>query len=313
MRSWMAKRLGSYAESVFEETHALARHYAAINLGSGTPDMPVPEALQAAVAEAMAAGRNKYAPLQGEMCLREAVAAHAARFHGQQVDPAAEVMITSGVTEALHAALFSIVDPGDEVVVFEPFYDCYVPGIRLAGGTPVPVTLHAPSYRFDPDELRAAFSPRTKAILLNSPHNPTGTVFSRSELMLIAELCQEFDVLAITDEVYEHVVFDGTKHIRLATLPGMRERTLTLSGAGKTISCTGWRIGWAIGPASLQEALCRLRQFTVFTAATPFQSALAVGLHFPDAYFHGLAAEYQRRRDFLLEILLRPLGEVASC
>jgi N-succinyldiaminopimelate aminotransferase len=306
----MAKRLGGYADSVFEETHALARRYAAINLGSGTPDMAVPEALQSAVAEAMAAGRNKYAPLQGEMSLREAVAAHAARFYGQPVDPAAEVTITSGVTEALHAALFSIVDPGDEVVVFEPFYDCYVPGIRLAGGTPVPVTLHAPSFRLDPDELRAAFSPRTKAILINSPHNPTGTVFSRSELTLIAELCQEFDALAITDEVYEHIVFDGTKHIRLATLPGMWERTLTLSGAGKTFSCTGWRIGWAIGPVPLQEALCRLRQFTVFTAATPFQSALAAGLHFPDVYFLGLAAEYQRRRDFLLEALaacgLRP-------
>jgi aspartate/methionine/tyrosine aminotransferase len=194
--------------------------------------------------------------------------------------------------------------------VFEPFFDCYVPGIQMAGGTPVPVTLHAPSFRFDPQELRAAFSPRTKALIVNTPHNPTGTVFSRDELTLIAQLCQEFDVLAITDEVYEHIVFDGSSHVRLATLPGMGERTLTLSGAGKTFSCTGWRIGWAIGPAPLHLALRRLRQFTVFAAATPFQSAIALGLHFPDAYFRQLAAEYQARRDYLVDALdacgLRP-------
>jgi N-succinyldiaminopimelate aminotransferase len=189
------------------------------------------------------------------------------------------------------------------VIVFEPYYDCYVPGIQLAGGTPVAVTLHAPSFHFDPQELRAAFSPRTKALLLNTPHNPTGTVFSRNELTLIAELCQKFDVLAITDEVYEHIVFDDAKHMRLATLPGMRERTLTISGAGKTFSCTGWRIGWAIGPAPLHDALTRLRQFTVFSAPTPFQFGIAAGLHFPDAYFCQLAAEYQSRRDFLLNAL----------
>src|SRR5262249_34559224 len=162
-------------------------------------------------------------------------------------------------------------------VVFEPFYDCYVPGIRLAGGTPVAVTLHAPSFRFDPQELRAAFSPRTRALILNTPHNPTGTLYTRDELTLIAEPCQEHDVLAITDEVYEHITFDGAKHVRLATLPGMAERTLTLSGAGKTFSCTGWRIGWAIGPAPLHDTLSRLRQFTVFAAPTPFQHAIAAG------------------------------------
>src|SRR5262249_46655070 len=159
--------------------------------------------------------------------------------------------------EALHAAIFCFVDPGDEVIVFEPFYDCYLPCVRMAGGVPVAVTLRAPSFRFDPDELRAAFSPRTKPIILNTPHNPTATVRSRDELTLIAELSQEFDVFAISDEVYEHVVFDGGTHVRLATLPGMWERTLTLGGAGKTFSCTGWRIGWAIGPAPLQAALCR--------------------------------------------------------
>jgi aspartate/methionine/tyrosine aminotransferase len=289
--------------SVFEDVNALARKYDAVNLGSGTPDAPVPEPLQAAVAEAIAAGRNQYSPIHGEAALRAAVAAHAERFYAQQIDPATEISITSGATEGLHAAIFSFVNPGDEVVVFEPFFDCYVPGIRMAGGTPVAVTLHAPSFRFDPRELREAFSPRTRAIIVNTPHNPTGHVFSRSELTLIAELCNRFDVLAITDEVYEHIVFDGAKHVRLATLPGMWERTLTVSGAGKTFSCTGWRIGWAIGPAPLQEALHLLRQFTVFSAPTPLQHAIAVGLGFHDTYYRQLAADYQQRRDKLMETL----------
>jgi N-succinyldiaminopimelate aminotransferase len=299
----MAKRLASYTPSVFEEVSALARRHNAVNLGSGTPDLPVPESLKTAVAEAIAADHNQYAPVQGVAALRATVAAHAARFYGQQVDPATEVTITSGVTEGLHAALLSLVNPADEVIVFEPFYDCYVPAIQLAGAVPIAVPLRAPSFRFDPHELRAAFSPRTRALLLNTPHNPTGVVFSREELALIAELCQEFDVLAITDEVYEHIVFDGAEHVRLATLPGMWERTLTLGGAGKTFSCTGWRIGWAIGPAPFHEALGRLRQFTVFAAATPFQSAIAAGLRLPDAYFQKLAAAYQARRDYLLQVL----------
>jgi aspartate/methionine/tyrosine aminotransferase len=289
--------------SVFEEMNALARRYDAVNLGSGTPDMPVPERLQSAVAEAIAGGHNQYAPIQGEEVLRAAVAAHASRFYGQDVDPESEVTITSGVTEALHAAVFSFVNPGDEVVVFEPFYDCYVPDIRLAGGLPVAVTLHAPSFRFDPRELREAFSRRTRAIIVNTPHNPTGRVFLRDELTLIAELCEEFDALAITDEVYEHVVFDGAEHVRLATLPGMGKRTLTLSGAGKTFSCPGWRIGWAIAAPPLQEALALLRQFTVFASPTPLQFSVAVGLGFPDAYFRQLAADYQQRRDFLIDSL----------
>jgi N-succinyldiaminopimelate aminotransferase len=303
MRRRTAERLGSHTESVFEEANALARRFGAVNLGSGTPDLPVPEFVRRAAEEAMAAGHNRYAPVRGEAVLRAAVADHAARFYGQEVDPATEVSITSGVTEALHAALLSLVDPGDEVIVFEPCYDNYVPCVRLAGGVPVPVTLRPPAFRPDPDELRAAFSPRTGALILNTPHNPTGTVFSRHELSLIADLCQEHDVLAIADEVYEHVVFDGAEHVRLATLPGMAGRTLTLGGAGKTFSCTGWRIGWAIGPAPLQDALCRLRQFTVYSAATPFQFAVAAGLGAPDDYFRNLAAEYQARRDFLADAL----------
>src|SRR5579871_5235935 len=303
MRHWMAKRLEPYQGSVFEEMAALARQYRAVNLGSGTPDMPVPEAMKAAAQEAMAQERNQYAQVRGEETLREAIAGHAARFYGQKLDPATEITVTSGVTEAIHAALFALIEPGDEVIVFEPCYDCYVPCIQMAGGTAVPVMLHAPTFRFDPEELRAAFSPRTRALLLNTPHNPTGTVFSMAELMQIAELCQVYDVLAITDEVYEHILFDDVEHIRLATLPGMRERTLTLSGASKTFSCTGWRIGWAIGPEPLQSALARLRQFTVFAAPTPLQFAVAAGLCFPDRYFRQLAAEYQARRDYLQEAL----------
>ncbi len=316
MRRRAAERVGCQRDSVFEEANALARRYGAVNLGSGTPDLPLPDFLRAAVEEAVGAGHNQYAPVQGVPVLREAVAAHAARFYGQQVDPHAEVSITSGVTEGLHAAVLSLADPGDEVIVFEPCYDSYVPCVRMAGGVPVAVTLRAPAFRFDPDELRAAFSPRTKAIIVNTPHNPAGTVFSRDELTFVAELCREHDVLAITDEVYEHVVFDGEAHVRLATLPGMRERTLTLGGAGKTFSCTGWRIGWAIGPAPLQDALGRLRQFTVFASATPFQYAVAAGLRSSDDYFRRLAAEYQARRDYLFDALgacgLRPSRPAGS-
>jgi N-succinyldiaminopimelate aminotransferase len=301
----MASRLDGQTPSVFDEVTALARRFDAVNLGSGTPCIPVPEAVKSAVFAAVAADRNQYSPVRGEEVLRQAVAEHAARFHGQEVDPAGEIAITSGVTEGVLVAILAHVDPGDEVIVFEPFYDCYVPAIRMAGGVPVAVTLHGASFRFDPEELRAAFSSRTKALVLNTPHNPTGVVWSRGDLSSIAELCQEYDVLAITDEVYEHIVFDHREHVRLATLPGMRERTLTLSGAGKTFSCTGWRIGWAIGPALMIEAICRLRQFTVFAAATPFQLAIACGLRLPDTYFRHLAAEYQSRRDVLVNGLAR--------
>jgi N-succinyldiaminopimelate aminotransferase len=310
MHRWMASRLVDHRESVFEETNALARRYSAANLGSGTPTGPVPEPIQAAAARAIAEGANQYAPGRGEQVLKAAVAAHAARFYGQRIDPDGEVTITSGVTEAIHAAVLGFVDPGDEVIVFEPYYDCYVPSILMAGGIPVAVTLHAPAFRFDPQELKHAFSPRTKALILNTPHNPTGIVFSSDELALVAQLCREHDVLAITDEVYEHVVFDGAAHVRLATLPGMWERTLTLGGAGKTFSCTGWRIGWVIGPAPLHDALSRLRQITVFASATPLQIAIATGLRFPESYFNRLAAGYQAQRDFMVDTLatlgLRP-------
>jgi N-succinyldiaminopimelate aminotransferase len=300
MRRFMATRLEPFRASIFDEIKALARERGAVDLGSGTPTMAIPEIAAQAAAEAIASGRNQYTPVIGDVALRRAIAAHATRFYGETIDPETQVSVTAGVTEAIQATMTAFVSPGDEVVVIEPCYDAYAPCILLAGGVPKPVALRAPDFQLDADELAAAFSPRVKAIIVNNPHNPTGRRFSRDELESVAALCKRFDALAISDEVYEHVVFDGREHIRLATLPGMRERTLTLSGASKTFACTGWRIGWAIGPAAMQEALIRARQFSVFCAATPLQLAIAKALDLDDAYYAGLAADYQSRRDLLI-------------
>lgn len=298
-----ASRVRSLGTSVFTEISTLAREHNAINLGQGFPDFDGPEEMMRAFQEALAAGHNQYAISNGEPVLREAIASHTARFYGMTVDPLREVTVTSGATEALWCSAFAFIEPGDEVVVFEPCYDSYVPAIRMAGGIPVPVTLHAPSFRFDPDELRAAFTPRTRAIYINTPHNPSGTVFSREELEVIAGLCREYDALAITDEVYEHILYPDVVHCRLASLPGMWERTLTISSGGKSFSFTGWKVGWAIGPEPLQTALRRVHQFTVFASTTPAQHAIAVGLALPDTYFAGLADDYLRRRDYLMGAL----------
>jgi N-succinyldiaminopimelate aminotransferase len=305
MRGLAAARLEPHRASIFEEMSALALEHGAVDLGSGTPVMDLPEAAAAAAADAIAAGRNQYSPVAGEVALRRAVAAHTARFYGEHVDPLTEVTITCGVTEGILAAMTAFIEPGDEVVVLEPCYESYAPSILFAGGVPVPVTLHFPDFRLDPAELAAAFTAKTKALILNNPHNPTGKVFSRSELEEIAALCHRFDVLAIADEVYEHIVFDRRQHIPVATLPGMRDRTLTLSGASKTFSCSGWRIGWAIGPAVMQEALNKARQFSVFCAPTPLQLAISQCLELEDGYFTDLAAEYELRRDLLLDALAK--------
>lgn len=295
-----AERVRGFGTSVFAEMSALARKHDAVNLGQGFPDFEGPTAIRDAALQAIREGHNQYAASTGERVLREAIAAHAARFYGQQIDPAEEVTVTTGATEGLWSASMAFIEPGDEVIVFEPFYDAYVPNCRMAGGIPVAVTLHAPEFRFDPDELRAAFTPRTKAIFVNTPHNPTGTLFNEEELALIADLCQRYDVLAIADEVYEHITFDGHRHLRLSTFPGMWDRTLTLSSAGKSFSFTGWKVGWAIGPAPLQRALRQVHQFTVFATATPLQYAAAAALGLPESYYESLAADYQRRRDFLV-------------
>lgn len=299
----MSARIAGFGSSIFGEITALSRKFNAVNLGQGFPDFDGPEFLKTAVSDAMRDGRNQYAAPHGEQILREAVAAYHKRFYGQEVDANTEITITSGATEALFCASLAFIEPGDEVIVFEPFYDAYVPAILMAGGIPKAVTLHAPDFRFNPDELQAAFSTKTKAIYINTPHNPTGTVFSKEELTLIAELCQEFDVMAICDEVYEHLTYDGVRHTRLCTLPGMFDRCLAISSLGKSFSLTGWKIGWAIGGANLQTALRRVHQFTVFATSTPMQYAAAVALPSSDEYYQEISLDFQKRRDFMMEVL----------
>lgn len=299
----MAGRVREFGTTIFAEMSALARELGAVNLGQGFPDFDGPEEIKAVVREAINAGHNQYAVSHGEPELRRAIAEHSLRFYGRQIDPTQEITVTSGATEALWCSAFAFIEPGDEVIVFEPCYDSYIPAIRMAGGIPVPVTLHTPEFRFNPEELRAAISPRTRVIYLNTPHNPTGTVFSQQELAVVADICREHDLLAITDEVYEHILYDGVAHHRLATLPGMWERTLTISSGGKSFSFTGWKIGWAIGPELLQRGLRRVHQFAVFATSTPLQYGIAHALGLPDSYYAQLREDYESRRDFLTNVL----------
>jgi N-succinyldiaminopimelate aminotransferase len=300
----LVERMRPFGTSIFAEMSALAVRTGAVNLGQGFPDTDGPvEMLDAAVA-AVRGGRNQYPPGPGIPELRSAVAEHQRRFWGLGYDPDGEVIITAGATEAIAAALLALCEPGDEVVCFEPFYDSYAACVALAQARRRPVTLRPQSdgrYSFDPAELRAAFSGRTRVVLLNSPHNPTGKVFTRAELELVAQLCQEYGAVAVTDEVYEHLVFtDPTQpHIPLATLPGMRERTLRISSAGKTFSCTGWKIGWASGPRSLVSAVLRVKQFLTFVNGGPFQPAVTVALGLSDEYYRGFCADLLAKRDLL--------------
>jgi N-succinyldiaminopimelate aminotransferase len=252
-----------------------------------------------AAAQAMREGRNQYPPGPGIPELRAAIAEHQRRFYGIELDPDGEVLVTTGATEAIAAALLALCEPGDEVVTFEPYYDSYAACIALAGAERRPVTLRPPGYAVDPDALAAAFSPRTRLVLLNSPHNPTGKVFSRAELELVAAQCRERDVLAVTDEVYEHLTFDGREHVPLCTLPGMAGRTLTISSAGKTFSVTGWKIGWATGPRPLVSATQTAKQFLTFVSGAPFQPAIAHALGLPDAYFESFRSGLEAKRDRL--------------
>jgi N-succinyldiaminopimelate aminotransferase len=295
---FLTERLQDFGTTIFTQMSALAVETNSVNLGQGFPDTDGPAEVAEAARQAIADGHNQYPPLPGIAPLREAVAEHRRRFRGQDFDPDGEVLITAGATEALAAAMLALTGPGDEVVTFEPYYDSYAAGIALSGATRRVVTLRAPDWSFDPDELRAAFTPATKALLLNTPHNPTGKVFARDEMTLIAELCCEHGVVAITDEVYEHLVFDG-EHIALATLPGMAERTLTVSSAGKIFSFTGWKIGWACGPADLVAAVRTAKQFLTFVSGAPFQHAVAVGLRLGDDFFDGYTAEMRAKRDRL--------------
>lgn len=301
----LVNRMRPFGTTIFAEMSALAVRTGAVNLGQGFPDTDGPPEMLAAAAEALRSGRNQYPPGPGIPELRAAVAAHQHRFWGLEYDPDGEVVITAGATEAIAAAILALCEPGDEVVCFEPYYDSYAASIALAGAVRRPVTLRpGPDgrYAFDPAALRAAFGPRTRLVLLNSPHNPTGKVFTPAELALVAELCQEHGAYAVTDEVYEHLVFTdaASEHIPLASLPGMRERTLRISSAGKTFSCTGWKVGWASGPAALVSAMLRVKQFLTFVNAAPLQPAVAVALGLPDAYFTEFRAGMQARRDQLI-------------
>ncbi len=300
----LVRRMRPFGTTIFAEMSALAVSTAAVNLGQGFPDTDGPPEMLAAAADALRSGRNQYPPGIGIPELRAAVATHQRRFWGLDYDPDSEILITAGATEAIAAAVLALCDTGDEVVCFEPYYDSYAATVALAGAVRRPVTLRPGGdgrYGFDPDALRAAFGPRTRVVLLNSPHNPTGKVFTAAELTLISQLCQRHDTYAVTDEVYEHLVFSdaSSEHIPLATLPGMRERTIRISSAGKTFSCTGWKIGWASGPPELVSAVLRVKQFLTFVSGAPLQPAVAVALGLGDDYFTGFRAGLQAGRDRL--------------
>lgn len=295
-----ASRLAGIPPTVFAEMSALAVRTGSLNLGQGFPDEDGPPEVLAAAAAALHGGANQYAPGIGIPSLRQAVAGHQRRHYGLDLDPDREVVITTGCTEAIAAALLGLVEPGDEVIVLEPYYDSYVAMLQVAGGVRRPVTLRAPDFRLDVAELRAAVTPATRFLLLNTPHNPTGSVLTRAELEAVAAVARDHDLVVITDEVYEHLVFDGREHVPMATLPGMRERTLTLSSVGKSFSVTGWKVGWASGPEHLVGALLAAKQWLTYTSGAPLQPAVARALSAHDDFPRALAADLQERRDLLV-------------
>ena len=299
MQSVLADRLAGVGMTIFTEMSALALRTGSVNLGQGFPDTDGPDSVLEAAVDALRSGRNQYAPGTGVPELRQAIAEHQRRWYDMSIDPDREVLVTTGATEALAAAFLALINPGDEVVALEPYYDSYVAGIGMTGGQRVPVTLRAPDFRLDLAELRAAVTPRTRMLLINTPHNPTGAVLRDEELAGIAELACEHDLIVLTDEVYEHLTFDGVAHRPLATYPGMHERTLTISSAGKTFSVTGWKVGWACGPAELVAAVMTAKQFMTFTSGAPLQPAVATALALPDEYFAEFRATLQGKRDRL--------------
>ncbi|MEM7225161.1 MAG: aminotransferase [Pseudomonadota bacterium] len=289
--------LSSYSTTVFEVMSRLAIEQGAINLGQGFPDEDGPADMLQAAAEALIAGPNQYPPMMGLPALRQAVAAHNKRFYGLEVDWQSEVMVTSGATEALADCLMGLIEPGDEVVIIEPLYDCYLPMIRRAGAIAKPVRVAPPDWALPREALAEAFSERTKLILLNNPMNPAAKVFSEDELTFIAELMERYDAYAVCDEVYEHLLFDGRRHIPLMTLPGMAERCLRIGSAGKSFSMTGWKVGYVTAPAALLTPVAKAHQFVTFTTAPHLQKAVAYGLAKEDAYFESLARDLQVKRD----------------
>jgi N-succinyldiaminopimelate aminotransferase len=299
-RPLLNRRLAGLGTTIFAEMSARAVATGSINLGQGFPDTDGPVKIAQIAADAILAGRgNQYPPGPGIPELRQAIADHAARFYGLRYDPADEILVTAGATEAVAAALLALVEPGDEVIAFEPYYDSYAANIAMAGGTRVPVTLRPPGFRPDAAELANAITERTRLILLNTPHNPTGSVFTRDELAAIAELAVERDLLVVSDEVYEHLVFDG-EHVPIASFPGMRERTVTISSAGKTFSFTGWKIGWVEATAELVTAVKTTKQFMTYVSGGPFQYAVAEALALPDEYYTALREDLKARRDLFV-------------
>ncbi len=334
VRDPLASRLDGFGTSIFSQMSGLAARTGAVNLGQGFPDEDGPAEVIEAAVNAMRNGHNQYPPVRGVPALREAIASHQRRHYGLEVDAETGVLVTVGATEALAAALLAICEPGDEVVCLEPYYDSYAAVIAMAGASRRVVTLRPPGFALDPSELRAAITSRTRMLLLNSPHNPTGRVLTRPELEAVAEVCAEHDLIALTDEVYEHLVFEG-EHVPLATLPQMAERTLTASSLGKSFSLTGWKVGWIGGPPALVAAAATAKQFLTFAGGTPFQHAAAYALNHGDQQVATLAAGLRTRRDLLCSGLeaagfavhrpagtyfvnadIRPLGErdgVAFC
>jgi N-succinyldiaminopimelate aminotransferase len=302
----LTSRLQGFGTTVFAEMSALAVATGSVNLGQGFPDYPGPTEVLDVARAAIGTAADQYPPGPGRPELREAVAAHVQRFRGLGYDPGDEVLVTAGATEALSGALLALLDTGDEVVLFEPMYDCYAAGIAMAGGVARPVPLRPPTdgagpWTFDPAELRAAITPRAKILLLNTPHNPTGKVFTDEELRSLAALAIAHDLIVLTDEVYEHLVFSGAVHRSIAALPGMRERTLVVGSAGKTFNVTGWKVGWICGPAPLVSAVRTAKQFLTYVNAGPFQPAVAAGLALPDSYFEHVARDLEYRRDVLVK------------
>jgi N-succinyldiaminopimelate aminotransferase len=312
---YLTSRMQGLGTTIFAEMSALAVEHGAINLGQGFPDTDGPAEVADAAVAAIRAGHNQYPPGPGIPELRHAVAHHQRRFWGLEPDPDTEVLVTAGATEAITAAVLALCETGDEVLTFEPTYDSYLAAASMAGAVLRVVPLQAPAYGFDPAALEAAVTARTRLVLLNSPHNPTGKVFTPDELAAVADLCVRHDLVAVTDEVYEHLVFDGVRHVPLATLPGMAERTLTVSSAGKTFSFTGWKVGWVSGPAGLVAAVRTVKQFLTYVNAGPFQHAVVAGLSLDDAFFAQLATDLAAKRDLLCDglekagfVVHRPAG-----
>jgi N-succinyldiaminopimelate aminotransferase len=300
-RPLLNRRLAGLGTTIFAEMSAKAVATGSVNLGQGFPDVDGPTEIARAAADAVLTGRgNQYPPGPGVPELRRGIVDHQRRYYGLEFDPDSEVLVTAGATEAIAATLLALVEPGDEVIAFEPYYDSYAANIAMAGGRRVTVTLRAPSFRPDLDALRAAVTDRTRLILLNSPHNPTGSVFTRDELAAIAQLAIERDLLVVTDEVYEHLTY-GADHVPIVTFPGMRERTVSVSSAGKTFSFTGWKIGWVTGTPELVSAVRTVKQFLTYVSGGPFQYAVASALALPDSYYTGLAADLRGKRDLLAD------------